>query len=134
MEFLQPKALVSASESAESIRAKVTFYIACLKLYSLCSTVQLPNSIREWRCPNPGFDEAGNDAGDAFWKALRPVLRDAGFVLWTFEGSHFQYIKAGGDPLVNGFGYLIPFRSHATALGGVADLRMFRYLASVVLQ
>ena len=63
------------------------------------------------------------------------VLRDAGFVLWNFEGSRFQYIIAGGDPLVNGFCYRIPFRSHATAVGGgVVDLRMFRYLASVILQ
>jgi len=62
------------------------------------------------------------------------VLHDAGFVLWNFEGSHFQYIRAGGDPLVNGFGYLIPFRSHPTAIGGgIADLHMFRYLASVIL-
>jgi ribonuclease HIII len=35
-----------------------------LNLYSLCSTVQLPNSIYECRCL--GLDEAGNDAGDVF--------------------------------------------------------------------
>ena len=90
-------------------RAKVTFYVACLNLYSLCSTAQLPNSIREWRCPNPGLDEAGNDAGDAFWRALYPVLKDGGFVLWKHEANFFQYVKAGGDPLANGFGYLIPY-------------------------
>ena len=129
----QPREFVSSSESAESIRSKVAFYVACLNLYSLRSSAQLPNSIREWRCPNPALDESGNDAGDAFWKALRPVLRDAGFVLWNFEGSQYQYTTAGGDPLVNGFGYLIPFRSHAAAVGGgIADLRMFRYLASVI--
>ena len=134
MNIPQPRDFVSASESAESIRAKVTFYVTCLNLYRLCSTPQLPNSIREWRCPNPSLDEAGNDAGDAFWRALRPVLRDAGFVLWNFQNSDFQYIMAGGNPLVNGFGYLIPFRLHATAVGGVADLRMFRYLASDILR
>jgi hypothetical protein len=66
---------------------------------------------------------------------LYPVLNDAGFVLWKPEGSYFQYVKAGGDPLVNGFGYIMPFRLHATAIGGgVADLRMFRYLVSVILR
>lgn len=144
LDTLQPRESISATESTEPIsttesikfiRAKVTFYVACLNLHSLCSTAQLPSSIREWRCPNPGLDEAGNDAGDAFWRALYPVLRDAGFVLWKHEGSFFQYVKAGGDPLVNGFGYLIPYRAHATAIGGgVANLRMFQYLASVILR
>lgn len=35
--------------------------------------------------------------GDEFWRALRPVLRDAGFVLWKYEGYAYQYIEAGGD-------------------------------------
>ena len=32
---LEPRAFVSVSESTEPIRAKVTFYMACLKLYLL---------------------------------------------------------------------------------------------------
>ncbi|KIM39229.1 hypothetical protein M413DRAFT_29411 [Hebeloma cylindrosporum] len=102
---------VSAAESAESIRAK------------------LPNS-REWRCPSPVLGEAGNYAGDAYWRALSPVLNDAGFILWKHEeGFLWQCVKAGGEPLVNGFGYLIPYRAHATAIGGgVKDLRISRYL------
>jgi hypothetical protein len=61
------------------------------------------------------------------------VLGDAGFVLWKYEGGLFQYVKAGGDPLVNGFGYLIPYRARPAAIGGgVADLRIFRYLVSIL--
>lgn len=59
------------------------------------------------------------------------MLGDVGFVLWKYEGNLFQYVEAGGDPLVNGFGYLIPYRASPTAIGGgVADLRIFRYLVS----
>ena len=135
LNILRPRESASAAESVESTRAKVAFYVACLNSYSLCFTAQLPNSLREWRCPSPSLDAAGNGAGDVFWRALSRVLDDAGFVLWKYEGSLFQYIKAGGDPLVNGFGYLIPYRAHPTAIGGgVANLRMFRYLVSVILR
>lgn len=60
------------------------------------------------------------------------VLGEAGIVLWKFEGTLFQYVKAGGDPLVTGFGYILPCREHpTTAGGGVADLRTFQYLVSL---
>ena len=83
LNILQPiqRRSISASKSSiESIRAsaKVTFYAACLNSYSLCSTAQLPNSIREWRCPSPGLDEMGNEAGDAFWRALYPCAQQCG--------------------------------------------------------
>ena len=65
--------------------------------------------------------------------ALTRVLGDAGFVLWKYKGSLFQHVEAGGDPLVYSFGYLIPYRERPTAIGGgVAELRIFWYLVSIL--
>jgi len=63
------------------------------------------------------------------WTVLSTALRDAGFVLWKYEGYSFQY---SADPLVMAFGYIAPHRTHRQAIGGLSELRMFRYLVSVI--
>jgi hypothetical protein len=63
------------------------------------------------------------------WTVLSTALRDAGFVLWKYEGYSFQY---SADPLVMAFGYIAPHRTHRRAIGGLSELRIFRYLASVI--
>ena len=124
----------ASTESVESIRAKVSFYMTFLNCIHSVLRRSFLTAFVNGNVPAP-LDDSGNDTGDKFWRALDPVLRDAGFVLWKYEGSLFQYTLAGGDPSVNGFGYIILHRSHATAIGGdVANLRMFRYLVSVIRQ
>ena len=65
---------------------------------------KLPRDLETWR-----LLEAVTESIPV-WEAVRPVLLEAGIVLWASDGIS-SYAPSGQTPLSNGFAYVPPVRA-----------------------